>query len=83
MNDPTTSPDDQLMLITGKTGADGPHDWIYLLEVFNRITYGPAYGRFTWQLGIVVMLAAIAWAAWILLKQKQRLVRGGAGMTIE
>jgi hypothetical protein len=73
----------QLMLITGKTGADGPHDWIYLLEVFNRITYGPAYGRFTWQLGIVVMLAAIAWAAWILLKQKQRLASGGAGMTIE
>lgn len=73
----------QLMLITGKTGADGPHDWIYLLEVFNRITYGPAYGRFAWQLGIVVMLVAIIWAALILLKQKQHLASGGAGMTIE
>lgn len=73
----------QLMLITGKTGADGPHDWIYLLEVFNRITYGPAYGRFAWQLGIVVMLVAIIWATSILLQQKQRLANGGAGMTIE
>jgi hypothetical protein len=31
--------DPQLILLGGHTGEDGHHDWIYLLETFDRLQY--------------------------------------------
>ena len=66
----------ELMLITGTTGADGPHDWIYLLQTVNRITYAHAWGRNAHTLGIIIAILAVAWAAVMLWRQKQRLAEG-------
>ena len=66
----------QLMLLTGTTGADGPHDWIYLLLAVNRITYAQTWGRNAHTLGIVIAIMAVAWAAVMLWRQKQRLAEG-------
>jgi hypothetical protein len=56
----------RLILLGGHTGEDGPHDWIYLLGVFHRIERSPAYGAIAHKLGVLLMLAGIAAAAWVL-----------------
>lgn len=66
----------QLMLLTGTTGADGPHDWIYLLQAFNRIAHAQAWGRNAHALGIAVAVLAVAWAIAMLWRQKRRLAEG-------
>ncbi len=58
--------DPQLMLLSGQTGEDGPHDWIYLLGTFGKINQSPLYGSLTHKLGIVIMLAGVVAAAFVL-----------------
>jgi hypothetical protein len=53
----------QLIMLSGHTGEDGPHDWIYLLETFGRLQQSQGYGAFVHTLGLLVMLLGLAWSA--------------------
>lgn len=68
----------QLMLLGGHTGADGPHDWIYLLDRFSQLHRAHGWGAFVHKLGASVLLAALAWGAAILFRQRQQLNRAPA-----
>lgn len=69
----------QLMLLTGTTGEDGPHDWIYLLGQFGKVARSPAYGSAVHSFGALVMLLGLAWSAFILWRQKAHMVSDGTG----
>lgn len=62
----------QLMMLGGHTGEDGPHDWIYLLEVFGKLQHSQSYGAVAHTLGVLVMLAGIALSALVLWRLQQR-----------
>ncbi len=66
----------QLMLLSGSTGEAGGHDWIYLFESMGLRPRAQTLGAFTHKLGALVLLAALAWAAWVLALQRRRI---GAG----
>lgn len=59
----------QLILLTGQTGEDGPHDWIYLFDVLGGRKHAHGWGRFFHVIGIVTMLGALAWGALDLLRR--------------
>lgn len=63
----------QMLLLGGHTGEDGPHDWIYLLDVFGQLQHAQAWGAFAHGLGGLLMLAGIGWGALVLKRQHQRL----------
>jgi hypothetical protein len=59
----------QLMLLGGRTGEDGPHDWIYLLGSMGMLHEAQNLGTLIHRLGsLVVFVASIlaAWEAWYL-----------------
>jgi len=56
----------QLILLGGHTGEEGPHDWIYLLGVFGKVQQSPTYGFVSHKMGLLLMLAAVFWAATVL-----------------
>jgi hypothetical protein len=58
----------QLMLLSGQTGEDGPHDWISMLGSFGRIQSAHAVGRFFQGAGVVVMMLALLWGALVVLR---------------
>ena len=61
----------QLILLGGRTGADAPgsHDWNNILNRLDRLEYCNDYANFSFNLGIVLMLIAFAWGAYILFHQ--------------
>jgi hypothetical protein len=63
----------QMMLLGGHTGEDGPHDWIYLLDVFGQLQHAQGWGAFTRVLGGLLMLAGMAWGGLVLWKQRHQL----------
>ena len=63
----------QLMLLGGRTGEDGGHDWIYLLGETGLLKRSQGLGWMVHKLGALVVLTAIAWAAWVLKQQKERI----------
>lgn len=65
--------DPQLMLLSGSTGEAGGHDWIYLLDSLGIISRAHLLGALTHKLGALVLLLALAWAAWLLRLQYRRL----------
>lgn len=54
----------QLMLLSGTTGEEGGHDWIYLLSSIGTLGRAQRIGAFIHALGVMVVLAASAWGAW-------------------
>ncbi len=66
----------QLILLSGSTGEAGGHDWIYLFESMGLRPRAQTIGALTHKLGALVLLAALAWAAWVLALQRRRI---GAG----
>lgn len=62
----------QLMLLGGHTGEDGPHDWIYLLERFGQLHRAHGWGFFVHKLGVVAVLAGLAWGAVVLWRQQRQ-----------
>ncbi|HEY6897416.1 MAG TPA: hypothetical protein VI279_09135 [Rhodocyclaceae bacterium] len=64
--------DPQLPLIGGGTGADSFHDWIYLLDVFHQTRHSPFWGGLAHAIGILVMVAGLAWSAAVLWRQHRR-----------
>jgi len=63
----------QLTLIGGGTGADGPHDWIYLLTTLGQLHNAQHWGAFTHAIGGLLMLGALVWGAAILWLQHEQL----------
>lgn len=59
----------RLVLLGGHTGEDGPHDWIYLLDVVGQIPHAQRWGAITHDLGSVMAVIALAWAAAVLHRQ--------------
>jgi hypothetical protein len=53
----------QLILLGGGTGADGPHDWIYLLRRMGGISHAHGWGATVHTLGVLAMAGGIGWAA--------------------
>ena len=51
----------QLILLGGRTGEDGPHDWIYLLERFGRVHRAHAWGTAVHHAGALMMAAGVLW----------------------
>ncbi len=65
----------QLMLLSGKTGEDGGHDWIYLLSSVGMLAKAQWLGALTHALGALVVTAAVAWAGWLLHRQYRQLTQ--------
>jgi hypothetical protein len=54
----------QLVLLGGRTGAEVEgHDWEYLLRVLRLMTWDHALARLAHAAGILIMTAALVWAA--------------------
>jgi hypothetical protein len=64
----------KLMLMTGATGEDGPHDWIYILDTIGLRNQAHALGSLIHVLGAATIMIAVAWAAAVLWKQYEALV---------
>jgi hypothetical protein len=54
----------QLMLLSGTTGEEGGHDWIYLFNTTGLLRKAQRIGAFTHTLGALVVIGAVAWGAW-------------------
>lgn len=65
--------DPQLMLLNGQSGEAGGHDWIYLLSSTGWLARSQAMGLAVHKLGAMVVILALAWAAWLLKRQFARL----------
>ena len=66
--------DPQLMLLDGRTGADSDgHDWQNIFGDLGLLKRARGIGIFFGGFGKVVMLAGLAWGAWMLWLQKARL----------
>lgn len=59
----------QMLLLGGHTGEDGPHDWIYLLDVFGQLQHAQGWGTFAHVLGGLIMLVGLVWGALVLKRQ--------------
>jgi hypothetical protein len=63
----------QLMLLTGRTGDEGAHDFIDVLGDLGLLHRAQPIGRGAHAVGVLVMIAALAWGAYILwLQYRQR-----------
>ena len=67
--------DPKLMLLGGMTGAESDgHDWQNLFGDMGLLRRARGIGRFFGVVGMLVMLAALAWAAYVLKLQRARLL---------
>ena len=64
--------DPQHILLSGRTGNDGAHDYIDMLGDLGLLAHAHGVARVMHAVGLVVMLAAWAWGGAILWKQFQR-----------
>lgn len=60
----------RLTMLGGHTGEDGPHDWIYLLDVLGQLPRAQVWGATTHTIGSVLAVLALVWAAIVLWRQK-------------
>lgn len=66
--------DPRMLLLDGRTGADSDgHDWQNLFGDLGLLPRARAVGRGFGAAGRALMLASLAWAAWLLWLQKARL----------
>ena len=63
----------ELILLGGHTGAEGGHDWIYLLSATGLLQSAHGLGWLVHKSGAALILASLAWGAWILMQQKRGL----------
>lgn len=62
-----------LMLLGGVTGkeTDG-HDWNNLLTMLGMLAWDHRLAHLAYNIGIVLMLASIAWGGWLLIRHYER-----------
>jgi hypothetical protein len=63
----------KLMLLSGTTGEDGPHDWIYILDAVGLRNQAQMLGSFVHTLGAATLIVAVSWSAAALWKQYKTL----------
>jgi len=62
----------QHVLLTGRTGDTGAHDFIDVLGDLGLLHRAQPIGRAVHAFSVVLMLAALAWSAWLVLQQYRR-----------
>lgn len=62
----------QLMLLSGSTGEEGGHDWIYLFSSLGLLAKSQLIGALTHKLGALLVLLALGWGVWLLRRQYPR-----------
>lgn len=62
----------QLMLLSGTTGEEGGHDWIYLLDSMGLLHRAHGVGGLIHFVGAVLVFTALLWGAWLLKQQYSR-----------
>ncbi|BAU49127.1 hypothetical protein SVA_2579 [Sulfurifustis variabilis] len=66
----------RMILLGGRTGEDGGHDWIYLLGAFGDLRNAQQWGSAAHLAGGLLILVSLGWAAVVLWKQRERLGDG-------
>lgn len=56
----------QLILLSGMTGEEGGHDWIYLFSSMGLLQKSQFIGGLVHKLGALTVLLAMGWGAWVL-----------------
>lgn len=56
----------KLMLLSGGTGEEGGHDWIYLFSSLGLLGKAHLLGGLTHLVGSMVVLLSLAWMAWLI-----------------
>jgi ribosomal protein S27E len=56
----------QLMLLSGSTGEEGGHDWIYLFSSMGLLQSAQWLGAVVHKLGALIVLLALGWAGCVL-----------------
>jgi len=56
----------QLMLLSGRTGEEGGHDWIFLFSSMGLLHKAPFIGALFHKLGALTVIAALCWGARVL-----------------
>jgi hypothetical protein len=64
----------QLMLLSGMTGEEGGHDWIFLLTSLGLLPKAQIIGAVVHKLGALVVILSLGWGAWVLRVQHQKSV---------
>lgn len=59
----------QHILLTGRTGDTGAHDFIDVLGDLGLLHRAQAVGRVTHTFGVAMLVASFAWAGWVVWKQ--------------
>jgi hypothetical protein len=62
----------QLMLLSGRTGEEGGHDWIYLFNSMGLLGQSQRIGGMVHTLGACTVWTALGWGAWLLRLQYTR-----------
>jgi hypothetical protein len=62
----------QHILLTGRTGDNGAHDFIDVLGDLGLLAKAQPIGRGVHAFGFVMMLAALAWGTWLVWQQSRR-----------
>ena len=55
----------QHVLLTGRTGETGAHDFIDVLGDLGLLTRAQAVGFVVHRVGVAMLILSIAWAAWL------------------
>lgn len=63
--------DPQLMLLSGTTGEEGGHDWIYLLKTTKLLNKAQTIGWLVHKLGAAIILLSLFWGGMVLWRQYQ------------
>lgn len=63
----------ELVLLTGRTGDTGAHDWVDMFGDLGLLNRARSIGLFFGWVGRGLLLAALAWCAWIVVLQSSRL----------
>jgi hypothetical protein len=63
----------QLMLLSGLTGEEGVHDWIFLFSSLELLPKAQFIGALTHKLGAMTVVTALAWGVWVLRLQHAQL----------
>lgn len=66
----------QLVLLSGMTGEEGGHDWIYLFASTGLLPRAQSIGAAVHALGALLLLSALAWGGWLLWRQHARIAGG-------
>ncbi|MEI6732940.1 MAG: hypothetical protein WCK94_03165 [Comamonadaceae bacterium] len=53
----------QLLLLSGRTGEEGGHDWIFLFSSMGLLQKAPLIGALVHKLGALTVIAALCWGA--------------------